>query len=162
MVNTCWTDGMYFIYSWKLFNLNLLKAHYQQSHPISMKEGLLPDGTRFPEGWNRLKQLWFDCSLFTYMAIDEVVNNWSNHRQCTHSTTTCRDSQRRNNRPLKPDMTCPPDTNKPNVHKQVVGVDNAEGKAYGKATGLYYKHYKYLEQRNPWQLLQWAHKFQQA
>jgi len=41
-------------------------------------------------------------------------------------------------------------------------VENARGKAYGKATGLYNKHRKYSEQWNPWHPLQSAHDFQQA
>jgi len=41
-------------------------------------------------------------------------------------------------------------------------VENTGGKAYGKATGLYYKHRKYSEQCNPWHPLLSAHDFQQA
>jgi len=41
-------------------------------------------------------------------------------------------------------------------------VDNAGGKAYGKATGLYNKHRKYSEQWNPWHPYQSAQDFQQA
>ena len=48
------------------------------------------------------------------------------------------------------------------AHRQVVGVENATGKAYGKATGLFNKHRKYSEQWNPWHLFQSAHDFQQA
>jgi len=39
--------------------------------------------------------------------------------------------------PRMPDLTCTPDETKTNTHRQVVGVENPEGKAYGKATGLY-------------------------
>jgi hypothetical protein len=49
-----------------------------------------------------------------------------------------------------PDLTCTPDPTKRKAYRQVVGVENAGGKAYGKATGLYNKHRKYSEQRNPW------------
>jgi len=48
------------------------------------------------------------------------------------------------------------------AHRQVVEVDKAAGKAYGKATGLYNKHRKYSEQWNPWHPFQSAHDFQQA
>jgi len=48
------------------------------------------------------------------------------------------------------------------AHRQVVGVENAGGRAYGKATGLYNKHHKYSEQWNPWHPFQSAHDFQQA
>jgi hypothetical protein len=41
-------------------------------------------------------------------------------------------------------------------------VENAGGKAYGKATGLYNKHRKYSEQWNPWHPFQSAQNFQQA
>jgi len=52
--------------------------------------------------------------------------------------------------PQKPDLTCTPDPTKTKAHRQVVGLENAGGKAYGKATGLYNKHGKYSEQWNPW------------
>jgi len=45
--------------------------------------------------------------------------------------------------PQQPDFTCTPDTTKTKAHRQVVGVENAGGKTYGKATGLYNKHRKY-------------------
>jgi len=41
-------------------------------------------------------------------------------------------------------------------------VDNAGGKAYDKATGLYNKHREYSEQWNPWHPFQSAHNFQHA
>jgi hypothetical protein len=41
------------------------------------------------------------------------------------------------------DLTCTPVPTRTNTHKQVVGVDNAGQKAYGKATGWYNKHRKY-------------------
>jgi len=41
-------------------------------------------------------------------------------------------------------------------------VENAGGKAYGKATGLYNKHRKYSEQWNPWHPSQSAYDIQQA
>jgi hypothetical protein len=46
--------------------------------------------------------------------------------------------------------------------RQVVGVENVGGKAYGKATGLYNKHRKYSEQWNPWHPFRSAHDLQQA
>jgi len=48
------------------------------------------------------------------------------------------------------------------AHRQVVGVENAGGKAYGKATGLYTKHRKNSEQSNRWLPFQSAPNFQQA
>jgi hypothetical protein len=38
--------------------------------------------------------------------------------------------------PQHPDLTWTPDPTKTKAHRQVVGVENARGKAYGKATGL--------------------------
>jgi len=64
--------------------------------------------------------------------------------------------------PQQPDLTCTPDPTKTKAHRQVVGVENAGGKAYGKATGLYNKHRKYSEQWNPWHPFWSAHDFQQA
>ena len=52
--------------------------------------------------------------------------------------------------PKKPDVTCTPYPTKTKAHRQVVGVDNVGGTAYGKATGLYNTHHKYSEQWNPW------------
>jgi hypothetical protein len=64
--------------------------------------------------------------------------------------------------PQKPVLTCTPDPTKTRAYRQIVGVDNAGGKAYGKATGLYNKHRMYLEQWNPWLPFQSANDFQQA
>jgi hypothetical protein len=42
--------------------------------------------------------------------------------------------------PQQPDLTSTPDSTKIKAHRQVVGVENAEGKANDKATGFYNKH----------------------
>jgi len=47
--------------------------------------------------------------------------------------------------PQQPDLSCTPDPTKTIAHRQVVVVEHAEGKAYGKAIGLYNKHQKYSE-----------------
>jgi len=47
--------------------------------------------------------------------------------------------------PQQPDLTCTPVPTTTKSHRQVVGVENTGGKAYGKATGLYNKHRKYSE-----------------
>jgi len=62
----------------------------------------------------------------------------------------------------QPDLTCTPDQTKTQAHWQVVAVENAEGKAYGKATGLYNKHRRYSKQWNPWNPVRSAHDFQLA
>jgi hypothetical protein len=64
--------------------------------------------------------------------------------------------------PQQPDLTRTPDPTNTNTHRQVVGVEFAGGKVYGKATGLYTKHRKYSEQWNPWILFRSAHDLQQA
>jgi len=64
--------------------------------------------------------------------------------------------------PHKPDLTSTPDPTMTRAHRQVIGVENVGGKAYGKATGLYNKHRKYSEQWNPWHPFQSAHDFEQA
>jgi hypothetical protein len=64
--------------------------------------------------------------------------------------------------PQQPDLTCPPDPTKAKAHWQVAGLENAGGKAYGKATGLYNKHHKYSAQWNPWHPFRSTHDLQQA
>jgi len=64
--------------------------------------------------------------------------------------------------PQQPDLTCIPDSTKTKAHWQVVGVENAGGKAYGKATELNNTHRKYSEQWNPWHPFRSANDFQQA
>jgi len=64
--------------------------------------------------------------------------------------------------PQQPDLTCTPDPTKTKAYRQVVGVENAARKAYGKVPGLYNKHRKYSEQWNPWHPFRSAHDFQQA
>jgi len=64
--------------------------------------------------------------------------------------------------PQQPDLTCTPDPTKTRAHRQVVGVENAGGKAYGKATVLNNKNRKYSEQWNPWHPFWSAHNYQQA
>jgi hypothetical protein len=64
--------------------------------------------------------------------------------------------------PQKSNLTWIPDQSKTKAYRQLVGVENMGGKAYGKATGLYNKHRKYSEQWNPWHPFQSAHNIQQA
>jgi len=54
--------------------------------------------------------------------------------------------------PQQPDLTWTPDSSKLKANREVVGVDNGWGEAYGKATELYNKHRKYSKQSNPWHL----------
>jgi hypothetical protein len=61
-----------------------------------------------------------------------------------------------------PILTCTPDPTKTKAHRQVVGVEIVEGRAYGEATGLYNKHRKYSEEWNQWHPFQSAHNFQLA
>jgi len=52
MVNTRQKHVKCFICKRKLFDENRLEAHYQQYHPISMNEGLLPGEILPPAGWD--------------------------------------------------------------------------------------------------------------
>jgi hypothetical protein len=56
----------------------------------------------------------------------------------------------------KPDLSSTCEPAEMEAHRHVVGVENAGGKAYGKANGLNNKHRKYSEQWNP------SHPFQSA
>jgi len=112
-----------------------------------MNDGLLPDGILPPAGWDRPEPSWFDFSQCTSMAIDELsqliylpIDNVPGARppEDTPDEETID--------PQKPHLTCTPDPTIMRAHRQVVGVENAGGKAYGKATGLYNKHRKYSEQ----------------
>lgn len=51
--------------------------------------------------------------------------------------------------PQKTNSTCTPDLINTKAHRPVVGVENTEGYAYHKATGLYNNHGKYSAQWNP-------------
>jgi len=62
--------------------------------------------------------------------------------------------------PQQPDLNCTPDPTKAKAHRQVVGVQNAEGKAFGKVTELYNKYQMYSEQWNPWHPFRSANDFQ--
>jgi hypothetical protein len=64
--------------------------------------------------------------------------------------------------PQNPDLTCTPDYTKTQANRQVVGLQDVGGTAYGKATGLYNKHRKYSEQWNPWHPFPPTHNFQQG
>jgi hypothetical protein len=64
--------------------------------------------------------------------------------------------------PQQPDLTCTPDPTKTKAHREVVGLENAGGTEYGKATGLYNKRHKYSGQWNPWHPYRSADDFQQV
>jgi hypothetical protein len=48
--------------------------------------------------------------------------------------------------PQQPDVSGTIDLTKTKANRQVVGVDNVEGKVYGEGTGLYNMHRKYSAQ----------------
>jgi hypothetical protein len=66
--------------------------------------------------------------------------NWSTNHQTTDNVTGAPlPEDPPNNETIDPqnlDLTYTPDPTKTKDHRQVVGVDNAGGKAYGKATRL--------------------------
>jgi len=145
----------------KLRNENWLEAHYQQCHPLSMNEGLVPNRILPPAAFPHLEPSWFDYSRCTWMAIGKLSINdllIDNEPGAPPEDTP-------NQEPIDPqqlDLTCTPDPTKTKAHWQVVGVENAGGKAYGRAIGLSNKHRKYSEQWNPWHPFRSAHDFQQA
>jgi len=133
----------------KSFDKYRLEAHYQQYHPISMNEGLIPDGILPPAGWDHPEPLRFDYSRCTWIAIDKL----SIHDLLIDNVPGAPPPEDAPNKepldPQQPDLTCTPDTTKTKAQRDVVGVQNTGGKGYGKATGLYNMHRKYSEQRNP-------------
>jgi len=162
MVNTRWIHIKCFICKKKLCNENRLEAHYQQYHPISMNDGLCPNGIPPPAGFPDAEPSWFDYTRSTWMAIDKL----SIIDLVIHSVPGAPPPEDTPNKepidPQQPNFTGTPDPTKTMAHRQVVGVENAAGKAYGKATGLYNKHRKYSEQWNPWHPFQSTHDLQQA
>jgi len=162
MVNTRRKHVKFFICKKKLCNEKWLQVHDQQYHPILMNEGLLPNQILPPAGFPHPEPLWFDYSRCTWMAIDKLsINNLLTDNisgapppEDTHNEESID--------PQPPDLTCTPDPTKTKAQRQVVGFENAVGKAYGKATGLYNKHHKYSEQWNPWHPFWCVHDFQQA
>jgi len=162
MVNTRWKHVKCFICKMKLCNMNRLEAHYQQYHPISMNEGLLPNGILPPAGWDHPEPSWFDYSRCTWMVIDKLPINDRLIDNIPGAPPSEDTPDEEPIDPQKPDLTCTPDPTKQKAHRQVVGLENAGGKAYGKATGSYIKHRKYSEQWNPWHLVRSADDFRQA
>jgi len=162
MVNTRQKHVKCFICKMKLCNENWLEAHYQWYHPISMNEGLLPNGILPPADLPHPETSWFDYGRCTWMAIDKLsINNLL--IDIVLGVPPPEDTP--NEEPIdpqQPDLTCTPDPTKTMAHWQVVGVENAGGKAYGNATGLYNKHRNYSEQWNPWHPVRSAHDFQQG
>jgi len=162
MVNTRRGHVKYFICKKNLCNENWLESNHHQYHLISMNEGLLLNRIRPPAGWDHPEPSWFDCSRCTWMAINKLSIN-DPHIDNVPGAPPHEDT--RNEEcidPQQPDLTCTPDPTKTQAHRQVVGVENAGGKAYGKATGLYNKHRNYSEQWNPWHPFRSAHGFQEA
>jgi len=113
----------------------------------------------------RLESPWAimrDNSMSTWMAIDKLsihdlpIANIPGAPPLEDTPNKERiDSQ-------QPDLTCTPDPTKTEAHRQVVEIDNAGRKAYGKATGFYNKHCKYSEQWHPHYPFWSAHNFQQV
>ena len=129
---------------------------------ISMNEGLLPNGILPPAGFTCPEPSWFDYSRCTWMAINEL---WINDLLIDNVPGAPPPEDTPNKEPIdleQPDLTCTPDRTKTKAHRKVVGVENAWGKAYVEATGLYNKHRKYSEQCNQWHPFRSAHDFLQA
>jgi len=113
-----------------------------------MNEGLLPKGILEPAGWDHTEPSWFDYSMYTWMAIDKLSIN---DLLIDNVLGTLPLESTPHEKPIDPqqsNLTCTPDSTKTKACMQLLAVDNDGGKAYGKATGLYNKHCKYLEQWN--------------
>jgi len=101
-----------------------------------MNEGLLPNGILPPASWDHPEPSWLDYIRCTWMAIDELpindrlIDNVPGAPPPEHTL----DEEPIN--PQRPDLTCTHDPTKTKAHRQVVGLENAGGEAYGKATGL--------------------------
>jgi len=139
-----------------------MEAHHQQYCPISMNEVQLPKGILPPAGWDQPEPSWFDFTWCTCMAIDKLsINDVLTHNLLGTPPPDDTPNEDPIN-PQQPDLTCTSDATKTKTHREVVGVQNAGGKAYGKATGLYNKHWKYIEQWNLWHPFLSTHDLQLA
>jgi len=97
------------------------------------------------------------------MAINELVNQWSTHGQCSWCTSTRRYSLQRNYSTLEAWSGMYPWFNKDKGSEGGCWSGKCErGNAYGKATGLYNNHWEYSEQCNPRNPFQSAHDFWQG
>jgi hypothetical protein len=145
MVNPHQKHVKCFICTKKLFNENRLEVHNEQHHPISITEGLLPDGILPPLHFAHPEQSWLDYSRCTWLAIDKLLI----HDLPIASVPGVPPPEDTPNEepiyPQQPDFTCTPDPTKTKAHGQVVGVEKSGGIGYGKATGWYNKHRKYSE-----------------
>jgi hypothetical protein len=141
MVNTRCKHVKCFIYKKKLCNENRLEANYDQHHPISMNEGLLPNWIVPPASWDHPVPSWFDNNWCTSMAIDKLpINN----PLIANAPGAPPPEDSPNEEPIdpqQPDLTCTPDRTKTKAHRYIVGRENAGGTACGKATGLYNKYH---------------------
>jgi len=125
MVNTCRKHVKCFICKRKLFHQNWLEAYNQQCHPISMNEGILPDGILPPAGWDRPEPSWFNFSRYTWIVIDEL-SQWI-HLPIKNVPGAPQPEDTPDKEiidPLKPDLTCTPDPTMTRAQRQVVGVKN--------------------------------------
>jgi len=127
-----------------------------------MNESLLPNGILPPASWDYPEPSRFDYSRCSWMAIIKLSINDLLIDNVPGAPPPEDTPNEQPIDPQQPDLTCSPDPPKTKAHRQVVGVKNAWGKAYGIATGLYNKHRKYSEQWNPWHPFRSAHNFEQA
>jgi len=127
-----------------------------------MNEGLFPNEILPPASFPHPEPSSFHYSRYTWMAIDKLSFN-DLPTDIVLGTPPPEDTL--NEEPIdpqQPDLTWNPDSTETKACRQVVGVENTGGKAYGKATGLYNKNWKYSEQWNPRHPVRSAHDFQLA
>jgi len=108
-----------------------------------MNEGLLADRLLPPAGRDHPYPLWIAYSRCTWMDIDKLSIDDLLRDNVPGAPPPEVTSNKEPIDSQQPDLTCTPDPAKTKAHRQVVGVENAGGRAYGKATGLYNKHRKH-------------------
>jgi len=162
MVNTCREQDKCFICKQHVFDKNRPENHYQQYHPISMNEGRLPNRILPCASWDHPEPSLFQYSRCIWMAIDKLSINDLLMANIPGASQHEDSSNEEPIDPQQPDLICTADPTKTKAHRQVVGVDNAWRKAYGRASKLYNKHHKYSAQWNPWHPFRSAHDIQHA
>jgi len=110
-----------------------------------MNERQLPTGILLTASLPHPESSGFDCSRYTWIAIDKLSINDLLIDNIPGAPPPENTPNKQSMNRQQPDLTCSPDPTNTQADGQVVRVDNAGGKAYGKATELYNQHQKYSE-----------------
>jgi hypothetical protein len=106
----------------KLFNDKWPEANYQQYYPISLNEGLLPNGILPPASWGDPVPSWFDFSRCTWIAINELSINDLLVDNVPGEPPPEDTPNEESIHLWQPDLTCTPDLTKTKIQWLVVGV----------------------------------------